>query len=97
MEGTQGLSPLPGHLLSYVTPWTAHPLGNLPPAFQIMLTHLIKFPQCPQIKFKADGSPEGPFRPSTCLWHPPAALGTLLPLHPFLALWIPQAWNLTTH
>lgn len=39
-----------------------------------MLTHLIKFPQCPQIKFKADGSPEGPFRPSTCLWHPPRLL-----------------------
>lgn len=29
-EGTQGLSPLPGHLPSYVTPWTAHPLGSLP-------------------------------------------------------------------
>lgn len=57
---SQAMSP-PGLL----TPWAAWPL-----AFQIMPSHLIKCSQCPQIKFKVDGSPEGPVRPGTFVWHP---------------------------
>lgn len=84
---SQAMSP-PGLL----TPWAACPL-----AFQIMLTHLIKFSQWPQIKFKADGNPEGP-----CLTrHLPLAPSPdtrKLSYHCIpLVLWSLQAWNLTTN
>lgn len=84
---SQAMSP-PGLL----TPWAACPL-----AFQNMLTHLIKCLQCPQIKFKADGSPEGPCPTRHLpLASSPAYSGNSLTIASLLVLWIPQAWNLPT-
>lgn len=73
-----------------LTSWAAWPL-----AFQIGLSHLIKYPQCPQSSKRTEAQKGlSDQAPSSGIL--PRYSGNPITTVSLLVLWIPQAWRMTT-